>query len=794
MSIRSLVKFAGYSTLAIIGGGTMAAAGIYLYLTPKLPEVLDINDVQMQTPVTIYTSDNKLMGSFGEKKRIPIQAQDIPQNVFNAFLAAEDNRFYSHHGVDPKGLLRAVFQLVTTGAIQGGGSTITMQVARNIYLSLEQTFTRKFSEILLAIKMENQLSKDQIFQLYVNKIFLGKRAYGIQAAAEVYYGKDIRDLDLAQIAMIAGLPKGPSIYNPIVNPDRAIERRDWILGRMRELGYISTEQFRDAIVQPVTASVHEQVLDLHAPYIAEMVRQYMVEHYGQDYDKKGYKVFTTINSTLQETAQQAIVKGIDSYTLRHGYKGAEAKVDDPQSDPNEWISYIKSRPIVAHKTPVIVTKVENTSISVINRDGEIYDIDLTTQFKHLAPYINEDFRGRKPTSGKEVFSVGDIIRVKESNPQQITQLPTAESALVSLRPQDGAVQALVGGYAFTDSKYNRAIQAQRQPGSNIKPLLYTRALEWGMTAATLINDAPVVIKDDGNNNIWRPENSGNFNGPTRFRQALYQSRNMVSIRILQQIGIDNFRQSTQRFGLNPANIPHGYAIALGSYAMTPMQVATAYTVFANGGYRVEPYYIDKIQDAQGRTVYQANPLTVCDLTCGASDSILENSVSLDSLIEESKGRPAPRVVDKQTAYIMNSILRDVIRKGTGRKATVLKRSDIGGKTGTTNGPTDAWFSGFQHTNITSVWFGFDDMEKLGQHEYGGSAALPIWIDYMRVALKGVPIYRSVMPDGMVSVRIDKKTGLRSNQKKGTMMEVFKKENTPKEASTNSESKIESIFQ
>ncbi len=789
MYLKSFITFFFWLATTLIGGTIIACAGVYLYLTPKLPQLQELSDIQMQTPLTVYSADNQLIGTFGEKKRTPILAEDIPPLVYDAVLAAEDDRFFQHSGVDIKGLLRAVYQLVTTGEIQGGGSTITMQVARNIYLHRGQTFTRKFSEILLSLKIEQQLTKSEIFQLYVNKIFLGKRAYGIGAAAEVYYGKPLDELNLAQIAMIAGLPKGPSIFNPIVNPERAVLRRNWILGRMLSLNMINRTDYEYAVSQPVTAREHGAHLDLDAPYISHMAREQAIELFGDRYDEDGYKVFTTIDSALQREAQQAIQKGLDAFDSRKGYRGPEASLADISSDVDTWVTTLGEFKILGNKHPAVITQVFERSLVVRTRDNKELNLDYTDRMSDLRLFINEDQRSATPLSLFELFAPGDVIRLTPTL-DTITQIPAVQGALISVRPQTGEIISLVGGYSFLQSNFNRVTQAVRQPGSSFKPLIYSAALDAGFTPASLINDAPIVLEDEGSENIWRPTNdAGRFNGPTRLRQALYQSRNMVSARLVLELGVDDVRDFVSRYGFNRSDLPRAVSISLGSYATTPLKMAEAYSVLANGGFHIEPYLITRIEDSLGRVVWQPERLIVCDTQCidDLATPHEDTFLSLSDLLNTSSEPQgyAPRVIDERVSFLIDSMLKDVIRRGTGRRARVLDRPDIAGKTGTTNGPVDAWFSGYQHTVATSVWVGYDDLTKLGSREYGGSAALPIWIDFMRAALDKTPIYDTDIPDGVVSVRVDNDTGLRTDSRNNSSMEYFRRENIPRKDSSHS---------
>ena len=756
----------------------------------------------MQIPLRIYSQNAQLIGEFGEKRRTPIEYGDIPETFIQALLSAEDDSFYSHNGVDFKSLMRAASQLITSGKIQSGGSTITMQVARNFFLSRKQTFTRKFNEILLSLRIEEELTKEEILTLYANKIYLGNRAYGIEAAAQVYYGKSIDQLDTAQLAMIAGLPKAPSSYNPIANPDRALIRRNWILGRMHQLGYLNQQQHETTINQPVTASYYGYKTDLYVPYIAEMARREILDKFGSRAYTDGYQIFTTIDSDLQLAAQKAIYGGVMAYDQRHGYRGPEKQIPDPE----QWLETLKQTPIYHGLTPAIVSHVNPQSLEIKFADDSAGIVSWENGLQGLRIHRTQNSRSAPIEATEGHFSPGDLIRVTamEDGGWQLSQLPQAQAAIVGLNPDDGAIRALVGGFNFNQSNFNRITQAERQPGSNFKPFIYTTALENGFTAASMINDAPVVFQDRQLESYWRPENdSGKFYGPTRLRKALYLSRNMVSIRILRALGVNRAINGMGRFGFNPSALPRDLSLVLGSYATTPMKIATAYAVLANGGYQIEPYLISHITDKDGEVIYQATPLTVCR-DCQNQEAAEENLPPLqlddlaaelgleeDSEDEQGETEPteletkelelpeAPRVIDEQTAFIIDSILKDVIKKGTGRKALKLERGDIAGKTGTTNGPRDAWFSGYSPYMVATAWLGYDENKSLGRNEYGGSAALPIWIDFMAAALKNQPEINRPQPKDLVTVRINPKTGDRAYPNEpGAIFEIFRKENVP----------------
>lgn len=814
-------------------GAVMAIAASYLYLKPQLPQVETLNDIELQTPLRIYSEDGVLIGEFGEKRRKPVHIQTVPETFLQAFLAAEDDRFYSHPGVDITGLLRAAGQLVASGQIKTGGSTITMQVAKNYFLSKERTFARKINEILLALNIENELSKDEILELYVNKIFLGHQAYGIEAAAQVYYGRNVRELSLAQMAMIAGLPKAPSAYNPLINPSRAKVRRDWILGRMHQLKYINDEQYQTALAEPLSAEYHGTKRMPEAAYVAEMVRLHMVKKYGTAAYTEGFHVYTTVNSQLQKVAHNAVVEGISRYDERHGYRGPEAQLDlakllsenpptedsastedqeqqeaDLEEAPADGnassdtgndalIALLKPYRQVAHWRVALVLSISDTEATVLTRQGETLSLPWE-QLKSLKRYVDVNTTVVAENID-ELLQAGDVIRLKPGktpNSWQLSQLPAAQAALVSLDAFDGSIQALVGGYDYGHSRFNRITQASRQPGSNFKPFIYAAALENGFTAASVINDAPIVFDDKALESTWRPTNdSGKFYGPTRLRKALYNSRNLVSIRLLRELGFNKAIRYAGQFGFNTRVLPRDLSLALGSHSMTPLDIVTAYGAFANGGFKVKPHVIDRIEDRDRQTIYQANHPVVCADCTDAHLEVeepqidVEDHVTIEDILSQTQAETpklAERIIDERVAYLMDNILKDVIRKGTGRKARVLKRDDIAGKTGTTNGPTDAWFSGYGGGIVTTAWAGFDQNDVLGKREYGGSVALPIWIDYMAERLKDRPALEFAQPEGIVSVRIDPETGeLAKPNQSNAIFELFRSEYAPKASGSSS---------
>ncbi|WP_277589975.1 penicillin-binding protein 1A [Pseudomonas chlororaphis] len=782
-----LLKFFGWSIVAVFCGLLLALSGAFLYLSPGLPSVEALRSIQLQIPLRVYSSDGKLIAEFGEMRRTPIRFADIPPNFINALLSAEDDNFANHYGVDPSSLMRAATQLVKSGHIQSGGSTITMQVAKNFFLSSERSFSRKTTEILLALQIERQLTKDEILELYVNKIYLGNRAYGIEAAAQVYYGKSIRDVSLAQMAMIAGLPKAPSRFNPLANPARSKERRDWILGRMYKLGKISEADYTAAINEPLNASYHVPTPEVNAPYIAEMARAEMVGRYGSDAYTEGFRVTTTVPSDLQELANTAVHEGLITYDQRHGYRGPESRL--PGKTHAAWAQELTKQRSISGLEPAIVTQVDKNGLQVLTRTGEEHV--GWDSMKWARPFLNTNSMGAAPKQPSDVAQVGDLIRVQRQadNSLKFRQIPVVQGALVSLDPQNGAIRSLVGGFAFEQSNYNRALQAKRQPGSSFKPFVYSAALDNGYTAASLVNDAPIVFVDEYLDKVWRPKNDTNtFLGPIRMREALYKSRNLVSIRLLQSLGVDRTIDYISKFGFNKQDLPRNLSLALGTATLTPMEIATGWSVFANGGYKVTPYIIDKIESRNGETLFTANPPSVPagDTASSGIAAPAQQGFTVDNVPGETPGQApvqapavAERIIDGRTTYILNSMLEDVIKLGTGRRALALGRTDLAGKTGTTNESKDAWFSGYNADYVTTVWTGFDQPESLGRREYGGTVALPIWMNYMGAALKDKPAHTQAEPEGILSLRVDPVSGRAATP--GTpnaYFELFKSEDTP----------------
>ena len=812
LSKRKLLKFLSVLTILGSGGFLVVASCLYLYLSPKLPSVEELKEIELQIPLRIHSQDLKVIAEFGEKKRSPVSFEEIPQPMIDAFLAAEDDSFFEHRGIVISGLARAAVELITTGSIRSGGSTITMQVARNFFLSKRQEFTRKFNEILLAFRIEEELSKQEILSLYANKIYMGNRAYGVGAAAQVYYGKTLDQLSLGEIATIAGLPKAPSRYNPLANSERAMQRRDWILGRMLSLGNIDQSVYQAAKAEVDEASYHGSISEMDAAYAAEMVRQEVVSKFGLRAYTEGYTAITTLDSTLQSHAVTALQAGIMAYDQRHGYRGVEQQAVEPDS----WTDILRKTPVYGGLEPAIITAVAEDRLQLISKDGLELSLNWADGLENLRTYRTVNARSAPIAAATDLFAVGDLIRIQRHLNDRISlaQLPEAQAAMVTLAPNNGGIKALVGGFDYRQSRFNRITQATRQPGSNFKPFVYTTALSSGFTAASIINDAPVVFDDSKLEDTWRPENDGGkFYGPTRLREALYRSRNLVSIRLLRRMGIDRTLEGLQSFGFNTSEMPLDLSLALGSHALTPLEIAAGYAVFANGGFQVKPYILDKVIDRHGTIIYQANPATVCNpcaetIASDLSESIdfqleeLLNNLAQESLPGNEKESwevikqalqtnsilstvAAERVIDEQTAFLIDSMLKDVILRGTGIKAKKLNRSDLAGKTGTTNGPRDAWFSGYSPDLVTTAWVGFDNNALIGRNEYGGSAALPIWIEFMGAALAGKPEVKHPQPNGIVRVKIDAKTGRRVAPNQTGIYEFFKTKNVPELTNTGS---------
>ena len=707
--------------LCVFGVGLVAIAILVTY--PKLPSLDSLQHYQPKMPLTIYSADGEVIGIYGEQRREFTKIGDFPEVLRNAVIAAEDKRFYQHWGVDVWGVARAAVDNVVAGGVQSGASTITQQVAKNFYLSSEKTFTRKFNEALLAYKIEQSLSKDKILELYFNQIYLGQRAYGFASAAQIYFNKDVKELTLAEAAMLAGLPKAPSAYNPIVNPERAKLRQKYILNNMLEEKMITLQQRDQALSEELHYERFVQKIDQSALYVAEMVRQELYEKYGEDAYTQGFKVYTTVRTDHQKVATEALRKALRNFDRGSSYRGAESYIDlSKGEDVEETVSqYLSGLYTVDKMVPAVVLDVTKRKNVVIQLpSGKRVTLDGRS-LGFAARAVNNE------KMGESRIRRGSVIRVRNNGGRWVVvQEPLLQGALVSLDAKTGAVRALVGGYDFHSKTFNRAAQAMRQPGSTFKPFIYSAALSKGMTASTMVNDAPISLPGKGaNGSVWTPKNSdGRYSGYITLRQALTASKNMVSIRILMSIGVGYAQQYIQRFGFKPSELPASLSMALGTGETTPLKIAEAYSVFANGGYRVSSHVIDKIYDSDGRLRAQMQPLVA--------------------------GQNAPQAIDPRNAYIMYKIMQDVVRVGTARGAAALGRSDIAGKTGTTNDNKDAWFVGFNPDVVTAVYIGFDKPKSMGRAGYGGTIAVPVWVDYMRFALKGGQGKGMKVPEGVVS--------------------------------------------
>jgi penicillin-binding protein 1A len=723
-------------------------AGVSYYMTFQLPSVEELNTIQLRVPLQIFTHDHKLIAEYGEIRRIPLPYEQIPKSLIAAVLATEDQRYFQHPGIDLPGLMRATIKLITTGRKEEGGSTITMQVARSFYLKPNKTFGRKLREILLALKIEHKLNKQKILELYLNTIFLGTRAYGVEAAAEVYYGKPLNQLTIDQYAVLAGLPKAPSALNPLSNPKASLKRRNHVLGRMRELNYIDEKTYQTALNAPLNARYHDLQIEVKAPYVGELVRQQLQQLYGDRIYTDNFKVYTTIDSRLQHTANQAVRDGLLAYDQRHGYRGPEQNWGPPGlKQMEEWEKKLSKISVINHLEPAAVTDIATHSMTVLRANGSL----VIVPWEGLAwarKQINPDYLGPRPKTADTIVSLGDVVRIIE-NPQgrwRLAQIPQAEAGFIALNSDNSSILALVGGFDYQRSNFNRITSANRQPGSSFKPFIYSAALEKGYTLATVINDAPIVVENPSDNSLWRPQNDEHeFHGPTRLRDALTLSRNLVSIRLLDLTGLPYTIDYLQRFGFSANQLPSGLSLALGTPVVTPLQMAAAYAIFANGGYKVAPFTVDSVYDGQGKLLYQAQPPSAC-VDCGG---------------QTVPGHTYPRrAISAQNAFLMTSTLHDVIERGTATLARSLQRKDLAGKTGTTQNQVDAWFAGYNREITAVAWVGYDQAQR-SLHEWGRQAALPLWIEFMQSALKDRPEYPIEQPPGIVTARIDPLTGKRA---------------------------------
>ena len=800
MSRRYLVLI---SRICVILVGVIALAVFanvcaYAYLRPALPDVDTLLDVQLQVPLRIYTRDGRLISSIGEQRRIPVRYEQIPTKLVHAFLAAEDDRFFKHHGVDWQGILRAALANARAGGVRQGGSTITMQVARDVFLTPRRDFKRKVSEIYLSLLMESQFSKEDIFTLYANKTFLGQRSYGVAAAAEVYFGKTLDQLNISEMAIIAGIPKAPSDLNPVAGGERTKNRRSYVLRRMLELGFITQVEHDDASRSPVESRLHGPTVEVDAPYVAEMARAEMLSKYGDTVYTAGYKVYTTIDSRLQRAGTIALRTGLLEYDRRHGYRGPVAKVDVPKTTRNDdWETALEDFPAIGGLRPALVQQVDAKGARIYVRDTGFVALpwEKMTWARRELPEARVD---RAPGAPQEVLTRGDVIYTAGNSAEsiQFVQVPEAQSALVAVDPKDGAVVTVVGGFDFFQSKFNRVTQARRQPGSAFKPFIYAAAFDKGFTPASVIMDAPIVYDDPNSEKEWRPGNSTKkFYGPTRLREALTLSRNLVSVRLMREMGGSYALNYMPRFGFDKSQLPDNLTLALGTGAVSPLQLATSYSTFANGGFRVTSYYIERIEEPSGKVLQQAKPLLACyqcargakaDAAMFQDEDMppaLKAILGADKLHDGRTTLPgtqlAPQAIRPQVAYLLADMMADVIKRGTGRRALSLNRPDIAGKTGTTNDHLDAWFAGFNGDIVATVWVGFDQEHSLGDGEEGSRVALPTWVYFMHEALDGAPKHAAPMPDGLVTVRISPATGLlASADNPNGIMETFIEGNLP----------------
>ncbi|KQN64003.1 peptidoglycan glycosyltransferase/peptidoglycan DD-transpeptidase MrcA [Erwinia sp. Leaf53] len=820
----------------LLGAGSIY--GLYKYIEPQLPDVATLKDVRLQTPMQVFSADNELIAQYGEKRRIPLTLQQMPPQLVKAFIATEDSRFYEHHGVDPIGIFRAASIALMSGHASQGASTITQQLARNFFLSPEKTLTRKIKEAFLAIRIEQTMSKDEILELYLNKIYLGYRAYGVGAAAQVYFGKNVDELSLSEMAMIAGLPKAPSTFNPLYSHTRAVQRRNTVLARMLDQQYITQSQYDEARNTPLVANYHTPEIAFGAAYLTEMVRQEMVKRYGEGAYNDGYKVYTTVTRKLQLAAQDAVQNNVIAYDMRHGYRGPASvlwQASQPAWGHAEIVKTLRALPVYGPLNPAVVTQASSEQASATLRDGSIVSLDLAA-VRWARPFKSDTLQGATPRSVSQVLQPGQQIWLRQvDNAWQLAQVPDVNSSLVSLDPNDGAVRALVGGFDFNLSKFNRATQALRQVGSNIKPFLYTAAMDRGLTLASILNDVPISRWDAGAGADWRPKNSPNtYAGPIRLRQGLGESKNVVMVRAMRAMGVDYAAEYLQRFGFPAENIVHTESLALGSASFTPLQMVRGYSVMANGGFLVDPYFITRIENEQGDKVFEVKPKIACpqcnlpviygetQKAVALSEDSVENvavsqektnfavpqpqlgEVTQQQVQQDGEQQYAPHVINTPLSFLIKSALNSNIFgepgwMGTGwRAGKELKRNDIGGKTGTTNSSKDAWFSGYGPGVVTSVWIGFDDhrrdlgrttasgaiKEQISGYEGGAKSAQPAWDDYMKSALDGVPLEPLTPPQGVVTVNIDRGTGKLANGGGNTRQEYFIEGTQPTEYSVH----------
>ena len=771
-----------YFLLVVILLPIQITLGVYLYFAPEIPSSSEVASVELQVPLKIFTNDGKLIGEFGEIHRTKLKFEEIPDTFVKAFLAAEDSDYFNHTGVDILSLVRAAYQFLREGEIVSGGGTITMQVARNYVLTKERTFERKLKEIFTALKIDFSFTKEEIFELYVNQIFLGNRAYGIKAAAEIYYDKNLEDLNLAQYAMIAALPKAPSRINPLINPRKAINRRNYVLRRMLALEFIDQTQFDVASSAPVTASFSGISPEVEADYLAEEIRKYIIKNYGLSAYKDGYQVFSTIDSSYQTAAREAVEEGIEDYEERHGFEKPEnheyllpksfknrseffyAFAYDPFSYLDKFgieleaknpfykaMEFLEQQAEFKNFKPAILISVEDERLLTLNKEGKIENILLANLTKSIRPRINENRKDKKLTNFSEFFESGDLVWLsKDSNQNKSITLsihPKVQSALVSLNPSSGEILALVGGYNFRNSQFNRAIQAKPQLGSNFKPFLYAAAFENGFSPASVIIDSPLVFDDQNLEEIWRPRNaSGKFYGPTRLREALVQSRNVVSVKLLQEVSIKDAKESLEKFGFYKEELPNDLSLALGSYGASPLKNAELFSIFANGGKKVVPYFIDRILFPDG------NEINFSEEKKSKTGDYLSQWFGTGEREADNFS------IDPRIAFMINDILKEAAQRGTGRKINELGRKDFAAKTGTSNDAESTWFTGFNENILTTVWFGYDNPSSLGNNEFGSTTSLPIWLNYKKQIIDTIPKGKFKKPSGLIARKINLETG------------------------------------
>lgn len=760
--LRALLCFGLLGLSGLLIGG----AGLFLYIDPSLPNASTYRNLPIQTPLRLYGMEGSLLAEYGERRAIPLELEEMPPLLVRAVLDTEDKRFYSHSGVDFVSLIDDFAYLVWNREIGSGASTITMQLARNLALTFERTFVRKFKEILLAFKLEQELEKDDILEAYMNLVSFGKRAYGVQAAALAYYGKEVHELNLAQFAMLAGIPQSPNLGNPVNGPERALRRRHVVLVSMLRQGSINTEEYEEANAAPITARLYDRELDYSAPYVGEWVRQTLHARYGDAIYSEGFEALTTIDPRQQAAAVNAVREGLLRYDRRHGYRGPERRYQFDDIDTVDFEALLEDTPAYGPLEPAVVTKVEERSFTAVDRFGSVHHVDWDG-IRWARRYVTEEFRGPAPRTADEVVEIGDLIRLRQTTPEstELSQVPDVQGALVAIDPWNGAIRALVGGFNFYLKQFNNALLAERQPGSGFKPFVYSAALEEGITPANIFLDAPITFDTEDVSGVYRPQNyGGRFHGETRLREALFRSINLVSIRVLQSAGIDQTMRHLERFGFDLEGVERNTQIAIGGgrLAVSPLDMARAYAIFANGGFSVEPHAITQVRRTDGRVLERPVYRSACEVCESETGFML----------------PAPRVLDERNAFIMRSMLQDVIRRGTGRRALALGRDDLSGKTGTTN-EADAWFNGFHPNLVGVVWMGFSDNRPLGGNETGSSLPLPVWIDFMKTALSEIPGAPLVQPDGVISVRINKVTGEPAAPgDEDAIFEYFFEENSP----------------